>query len=108
MIVCAVKRNGKSLSLRWLSDLQQADRPAFRKLLAMFHRMTEVGRIVNRTKFKKLQGDLWEFKCSHYRIGCYQDRNSWILTHGFTKKRDTWPKTELARGLRIIEEDRSR
>ena len=108
MIVCAVTSNEKCPAYDWLVDLQQDDRPAFRKLFTVFERMAEVGRITNHQKFKKLQGDLWEFKCSHYRVGCYQDRDAWVLTHGFTKKRDTWPRKELTRSLAIIEEDRAR
>jgi hypothetical protein len=81
---------------------------AFRKFRAYFARMAQTGKIYNRTQFKKLQGDLWEFKVNQHRIGCYQDGKVWVLTHGLTKKRDSWPQRELDRGLRIIEEDKAR
>jgi phage-related protein len=52
-------------------------------------------------QFKKLDGDIFEFKRHQIRIGCFQVSRRWFLTHGFRKKQDKWPKVELDRAKQI-------
>ncbi|MBS0198767.1 MAG: type II toxin-antitoxin system RelE/ParE family toxin [Planctomycetes bacterium] len=70
-------------------------------LLRTMQLLSAVGKVTNPEKFKKLEGDLWEFKSYQTRIGAFQNGNSWYLTSGFVKKKDGWPKSELERADRI-------
>jgi len=107
-IVCAVRENGNSPACEWLEKLQDQDRERFIKLGALFQRMAQVGRVVDDRKFKKLKGDLWEFKSHQHRVGCYRDGGAWVLTHGFVKKQNKWRRSEIEKSISIIEEDRAR
>lgn len=60
--------------------------------------------------FKKLKGEIWEFRTlynkSHYRLLAFWDRNAEIqtivvATHGFVKKRDKVPQSEIDKAERI-------
>lgn len=70
--------------------------------------MAEVGRISDPRKFKKLQGKLFEFKRFQIRVACFQIGNRWILTQGFVKKSDAWPRKEIERAEQIMEEHLAR
>jgi phage-related protein len=74
------------------------------KLGALFQRMADSGRIHNVQKFKKVEGMVFEFKSFQIRIGCFQERREWFLTHGFMKKQDKWPRRELERAQTIRDE----
>jgi phage-related protein len=104
-IVCAVTRNGKSPAADFLDDLKRNDVHNLGKFAARFLRLADNPRIQNEKQFKKICGRIWEFKVSHYRIVCFQDGPDWVLTHGFVKKQQKWPKTELPRAERIRDED---
>ena len=69
----------------------------------LFERMADHGRINNREQFKKVAGYIFEFKRHQIRIGCFQVGRTWFLTHGFIKKADEWPASELqkANDIRI-------
>jgi hypothetical protein len=79
-----------------------------RKLAVLFQRMADVGELRNREKFKKVEGDIWEFKSHQLRILCFRDGPNWILTNGFLKKKDQIPPSELDRAQRIMSEDSRR
>lgn len=60
--------------------------------------------------FKKLKGEIWEFRTlynkSHFRLLAFWDRNAEIqtivvATHGFVKKRDKVPQSEIDKAERI-------
>lgn len=78
------------------------------KLSVLFERMADAGRIWNREQFKKVEGDIFEFKRFQIRVGCFQEGSTWFLTHGFRKKRDKWQKRELERANRIRNEHLAR
>jgi len=69
--------------------------------LALFQRMADHGRIHNREKFRKVEGHIYEFKKYQHRIGCFRERQTWFLTHGFVKKSDRWLPQEIERANRI-------
>jgi len=71
------------------------------KLATLFQRLGDAGKISNREQFRKLEGALWEFKHFQTRVACFQDGPTWYLTHGFIKKKDKWPPSELTRAERI-------
>jgi hypothetical protein len=90
--------------------LESADIPAKDKarLRNLFERMAETGHITNREHFKKERNKIWGFKSYQARVPAFQDERTWYLTHGFIKKRDDWPPTQLDRADRIREEHLTR
>lgn len=70
-------------------------------LKRLFELLSQTGRISNPEKFKKLEGDLWEFKSFQTRIGTFRHGRTWYLTGGFIKKRDHWPASEIQKANRI-------
>lgn len=78
------------------------------KVLNLFQRLADHGRIENGQKFKRLDGPIWEFKSHQIRIPCFQDGSAWVLTHGFIKKSDSAPRAEIDRAHRIRSEDLAR
>lgn len=97
----AVRANGRMPAREFIQDLSEQDQ---RKLAALFQRIADHGRIHNREKFKKVEGDIFEFKSFQVRVGCFRLRSTWFLTHGFIKKSDRWPKAEIKRAVRIRSE----
>ena len=93
--------NGESPARDFIEGLSDSDR---RKLAALFDRMAEVGQIRNLQRFRKIEGDIWEFKSDQIRIGCFQEGRVWFLTHGFIKKSDKWRPEEKKRAQRIMRE----
>jgi hypothetical protein len=96
-----VRRNGHSPASEFIEALSLPDRA---KLASRFQTMARFGRISNLQKFKKVAGSIFEFKSFQIRIGCFQVGRTWLLTHGFVKKRDRWPKSELDRASEIRDE----
>ncbi len=78
------------------------------RLAAVFDRLANHGQFRNPTRFKKLQGDLFECKQYQIRVGCFQEGRTWFLTHGFIKKAKRWKKSEVDRAERIMKEHRER
>lgn len=104
-IECAITENGSVPAKDFLDSL---DASSLRQLDTLFHRLADTGKIHNKEQFKKLSGRIYEFKRYQIRMGCFQIRNNWRLTHGFTKKDNKWPKRELDKAVRIMEEDLER
>ncbi|MBL8878200.1 MAG: type II toxin-antitoxin system RelE/ParE family toxin [Phycisphaerales bacterium] len=91
----------------FLDSLSAKDRA---KLFKLFELMANVGRIQDGTKFKRLDGDVWEFKVrgqdTGLRVTCYRSGNLLILLSGFPKKEDEADPGEVSRAKRLMEEDR--
>jgi hypothetical protein len=67
-----------------------------------FDRIAEYGEQDATDKsFKHEVGSIHAFKSSQVRIAAFRVGNIWLLTHGFLKKRDTWPRAQLQRAERI-------
>lgn len=79
-----------------------------RQLMALFTRLGDIGEIRNPQQFKKLEGKLWEFKRHQIRVACFQQGHRWILASAFRKKRDNWPRQEIERAQRIMQEHLAR
>ena len=79
-------------------SLKESDRA---KLIALFLRMSNHGRIQNEEKFKHEDGKIFAFKSGQIRITCFQIEKDWFLTHGFIKKRQKCPPAELIRAENI-------
>jgi hypothetical protein len=93
-----VLRNGQCPSQEFVNSLDASDQA---KLARLFNKMAMVGRIFNEQKFKKESGEIYGFKSFQVRIGCFRVGSAWLLTHGFRKKKDHWPKSELERANAI-------
>lgn len=96
VIVALVRSNGKSPAQEFLKALEPRDR---KKLVALFERMGDMGKLLNREKFKKIRGDIWEFKSFQIRIPCFFSPydNRIILTYGFKKKTDKYSERQIRR-----------
>lgn len=63
-------------------------------------------------KLEKLHGDhthdLWEMKVRYkhmwYRMLCFRDGSTWMVTHGFTKDSNDTPRNEIDKGVAIKKE----
>lgn len=83
------------------------------KILAIF-KLIEAQDMVSTKFFKKLVGtELWEcriqFDSNIYRfIGFFEKNSIVILTHGFQKKTQKTPKTELDRATRYMNDYKRR
>jgi hypothetical protein len=62
----------------------------------------------NRESFVHERGPIHAFKSFQARVGAFRIGNTWLLTHGFLKKKDQWPKAELDRADRIRAEHLAR
>jgi hypothetical protein len=63
--------------------------------------LAEQGRVANPTAFKKEVGEIWALKSFQARVGAFLVGKTWFLTHGFIKKADAWPRSEIERAERI-------
>jgi phage-related protein len=98
-VQCAVQQNGISQSYEFLTGLPN---PLKAKITAIIKRYAEVGIIREDTKFKKLEGNLWEFKSFQTRVIMYHCARGVIaLTNGFIKKTKRTPQSEIDRANRI-------
>ena len=97
----AVCADGSMPAKEFIEGLDEQDQ---RRLVTLFHRLADTGVISNREQFKHLEGKIWEFKRHQVRVGCFQAGARWLLTHGFIKKRNDWPKSEVKRANRIRDE----
>jgi phage-related protein len=103
-VACAARANGSVPAKEFFDGLVREEQA---KVLSLFHRMAEIGRITNTEQFRKVQGDVWEFKKFQIRFSCYQVERTWFLLHGFRKKQDRWPRREIDTALAILNEHRN-
>jgi phage-related protein len=106
--VYAVCANGTSPGFVFYRDELNDTEKA--KMLRLFNKMGEHGRIANREQFKQIEGtDLFEFKSFQIRMPCYfLPGGLVVITHGFRKKGDRTPPSEIDRATRIRQEDVAR
>ncbi len=98
-VECAVQKNGVSDSNSFIEGLEIRQKA---KITAIIKRYANFGVIKDDKKFKKLEGNLWEFKDYQTRVIMYHCARGVIaLTHGFIKKSPKTPKTEIDRANRI-------
>jgi phage-related protein len=104
----AVCADGNVPAMRFFDSLPQQDK---RKLLVLFDRLAEFGQILNREKFKKIEGTngLFEFKSFQIRMpGFYTTDGRFVITHGFRKKQDAISKAEIETAYEIRQQHLSR
>ena len=86
----AIIENDRCYFKEFYDGLNESDK---KKILALLKRIAEEGPINNEEKFKKLEGDVWEFKSYQIRVLCgFSPGKVVLLTHGFIKKKQKTPK----------------
>ena len=101
----AVRSDGTMPAKLFFDSLDPQDK---RKLMVLFQWLADEGRIVNREKFKKVEGTqgLFEFKSFQIRMpGFFTPDRRFVITHGFRKKKDAFPKSEVEIAYRIRDEN---
>jgi phage-related protein len=100
--IVAAKSGSESLALQFLQRLEQQDQ---RKMMQLFKIAADNWPMSNIQKFRKLSDKIFEFKSFQLRIPCFEVRGAHarlvVLTHGFTKKTDAAPRTEIERAERL-------
>ncbi len=98
--IYAIIDDGRCLVQEFIDGLESTDQ---KKVMALLQRAAKHGLPNNTEKFKKLQDNIWEFKSFQVRILCtLEGRKVIILTHGFIKKRDKAPPSEIARAKELV------
>ena len=105
----ATDANGNMPARSYYLDLSDDDQV---KILDLFKRLADQGRIPNREKFKKLGkkakgagSKLWEIKSFQHRfLGDFRPNRRFIIAHALRKKSDNLPKPDIAKAVRILQE----
>lgn len=104
-IVYAVRTDGTSPGAEFVASLDLRDQA---KLHVLFQKLADTGQISNKEKFKKIEGTegFFEFKSFQIRMPCYFVAGGLVvITHGFRKKSDRIPPSEIERAKQIRSED---
>lgn len=90
-------KDGKSPSLEYYNML---DRSQKIKLLMLFKRMGDLGKIIDKTKFNNEGDKIYAFKPQPDRFLCFfVQQQKIIITNGFCKKQSKLPHNEKERAL---------
>lgn len=92
--------SGKLQAKTFLESLTDAE---YRSVMSLIHRLASTGKIQNTEQFRKEEGKIFAIKRHQIRVGCFQMARVWYQTHGFTKKQNKWPKSELTRASEICD-----
>jgi len=104
--ISGITVKGKCLAQEFIEDLEEPDE---KKLVALLRRTADNGLPRNKEKFKHLKDKICEFKSYQVRILCFLDENKLIiLTHGFIKKQDKTPRSEIERAQKLMEDYQQR
>jgi len=102
IVAYARRINGNRPAHNYIENLQNSD---WAKLTKSFKTITQVGKIWNTERFRKLRGEIWEFKVyPKVRVLCFQLGTTWLLTHGFDKETGDTPPRQIERAENIMEE----
>ncbi len=97
----AVRPDGAVPARLFVHSLTDSDAAKVHALLKV---MADHGRIINREKFRQVEGELFEFKAHQVRVSCWRFGNCWYLLDGFVKKQDKWKPGEVAHALNLLAE----
>jgi hypothetical protein len=103
----AIARNGHLPGKVFYDGLPEKDQA---KMLALFKRLADTGRINNREKFKQLgpkagkQGSgLWEFKSHQVRmLGDFRLGRRFLVAHGTRKQKDDLDRADIDITLKVL------
>lgn len=97
--ICSVTQGSRCHVLEFIEGLEQKDQ---KKVFVLLRRVADHGLPHNEEKYHKLKGvDICEFKSFQVRLLFFRDGARIILTHGFIKKGDSTPKSEIERAVNI-------
>ena len=98
-VECAIRKNGRCESKNFLDSL---NRPERAKIIKIIKRLADYGVVHNREQYKKVEGNIWEFKEYQTRILMYHCARGCIaLTNGFFKKGKRIPSEQIKRAITI-------
>ena len=101
----AVRANGRMEAKEWL-DSQPP--PVLARFNVLFRRLVTEGRITNKTQFRYLDEQVWEFKRGGDRLVCCQLGSRYLLTHHFAKSGRKSVAEEIERAKQIASEEKTR
>ncbi len=95
-------KNGKSQPLEYFYSMSNSQK---RKLLMLFKRMGDFGKISDKTKFRNEGDGIFAFKPQPDRfLSFFTSNKKIILTEGFIKKQNKLPKNLKEKSLRLKED----
>jgi hypothetical protein len=104
-----VDARGEAPAREFYEQLSQSDRA---KLLTLFRRLADLGKIQNTEKFRSIeQGGrkLFEFKSFQIRfLGDFRPGGRFLVAYGCRKKKDRMNPADFERAIRILEQHDSR
>jgi phage-related protein len=102
-------KNGKFLAGEFMAGLfsKKETEKSAAAIWRLFQHLAKLGTVRNEQKFKKVEGEIWEFKDYQARVFGFFGRNAagkrcFFLTHGFIKKKQKLPRTEIDRANSIM------
>lgn len=103
----AVRANGSCPAKDFYESLSPGDQA---KIMALFIRMGDQGRISNEQKFKSIEGTrLYAFKSFQIRIICaFQPNQRLLLLHGVIKQKDRYDPPDIKTAERVLAEHKGR
>lgn len=94
--------SGKSKARAFYESLSSKDRV---KVLSLFERMGDIGKIYDKTKFRHERDEIYAFKLQPHRfLSCFCKGQRIIVLTGFTKKSKKLPAKELKRAQDYFKE----
>jgi len=106
-IAFAREKSGACPACEFFDGLSTLDKV---KLMALFQIAGDHGKFYNPQKFGDLGDGLYEFKSFQIRMPfayAKNERGLILATHGFIKKKDKTPRSEIVRAWRIFDEDQA-
>lgn len=104
-IIFAVTVNGKIRAKDYFESINPTD---WGKLDRVLKRLGDKGRVINKEKFRSVDGGLFEVKGGKNRLVGYFLAGHFVLTHGFEKrgggKKEKFPDNERERAIGIKKE----
>ncbi len=97
----AMRANRSTPARDFIEGLDESDQ---RKITVLFRRMADKGNVPNREQFKCVRGRIFEFKKHQIRVFCFCERDRWLLTNGYKKKKDKLDRSEIDRAERVLQE----
>ena len=94
--------SGKSQARDFFKSLSIQDRA---KTIALFERIADMGKIYDKAKFRKEEGEIYAFKPQPNRfLSCFWKGKRIIVLTGFIKKSQKLPKKELKRAQEYLQQ----
>lgn len=108
-VIWATDQRGRAPAKEFYDGLATEDQA---KVLALFRRLAEVGRIRSRENFKRLGkkakkkgSELWEIKKFQVRLlGDFRPGKVFVVAHGVLKKRDDHSSVDIDKAVRVLDD----